>query len=262
MKNSKKEPKVIASVLKALDVMELISKYEDGLTVTEISNVLGYGTSATYHLLNTLRLRNYLTQNPVSKKYKLGIKPYLLFAANPWQNLVTEIAKKHMEKLTESFDENCNLLFLIGNEVEYIAQTECKRMLRMFTQIGAKVPFYCTGGGKAIFAFLPKPKQEKILRNTKFIKFTTTTIDSAESLLSDAEDIKKCGVAFDREEREQGVYCVAAPIFADSENPIAAISMSCPITRLDNEKQQAIINALKKSAEKISQELMSGNVEV
>lgn len=251
-KESSNDTKVISSVIKALDVLELVARHDDGLTVTEISNILGYGTSATYHLLKTLRIRNYLTQDPNSKKYKLGFQLFLLHPPKSTQDIIRTVAYEHMTVLTERFDENCNLLYLVGTEVEYIAQTECKQMLRMFTQIGARVPFYCTGGGKAIFAFLSEQEQHKILSKLSFSKFTANTVCTPEDLLKETEIIRTDGVAFDREEREVGVFCIAAPIFNKENMPVAAISMSCPKFRLDKQKLTDMTAAICTSAQEIS----------
>lgn len=251
-KKASNDTKVITSVIKALDVIELVARHEDGLTVTEISNALGYGTSATYHLLKTLRLRNYLSQDSDSKKYKLGFQFFLLHPPKSTQDIISTVAYDHMTALTEKYDENCNLLYLVGTEVEYIAQTECKQMLRMFTQIGAKVPFYCTGGGKAIFAFLSEQEQRKLLDGLSFSKFTSNTISTPEELFKEAETIRKNGVSFDREEREVGVFCIAAPIFNGDNVPLAAISMSCPKFRLDNQKLNDMTSSICASAREIS----------
>lgn len=251
------EPKVITSVLKALDVLELVSKHEDGLTVTEISNILGYGTSATYHLLNTLKIRHYLSQDPNSKKYVLGWQLNLLCTTKPVQEILVNVCLEYMQQLTDIFDENCNLLGLEGNNVKYIAQTECKQLIRMFTQKGVSIPFYCTGGGKAIFAYLSDAEQQQLLSTLEFEKFTANTITSVESIFKDVIKIKKDGVAFDREEREMGVECIAAPIFDGELHPIAAISISCPKFRLDAQKEKAIADAVRDAARKISDAISS-----
>lgn len=251
-KKTNSDTKVITSVIKALDVLELVARHKDGLTVTEISSALGYGTSATYHLLKTLRLRNYLAQDPDSKKYKLGFQLFLLHPSKSQQDIINSVAYDHMTALTEKYDENCNLLYPVGTEVEYIAQTECKQMLRMFTQIGAKVPFYCTGGGKAIFAFLSEQEQHKLLSGLSFSRFTDNTICTPEELLREVAIIRKDGVSFDREEREVGVFCIAAPIFNGDNVPVAAISMSCPKFRLDDRKLNDMTASICASAREIS----------
>lgn len=253
------DTKVIASVMKALDVLELVSEHKDGLTVTEISKKLGNGVSATYHLLNTLKKRQYLSQDQVSKKYRIGLQLYLLCAEKPLKDVVIDIAMQYMNKLTDRYDENCNLLSLVDKDVEYIAQTECKQMLRMFTQKGVRVPFYCTGGGKALFAFLTEKQQLELLEDLTFEKFTGNTITSVEELIKETEVIKSTGVAFDREERELGVICIAAPIFNNDEMPVCAISMSCPKIRLNNSKQKDITGSIIEAAREISWKLKAND---
>ncbi|MDD2481564.1 MAG: IclR family transcriptional regulator, partial [Lutispora sp.] len=196
----KKDTKTIGSVIKAVEVMEEIAKSDDGLGVTEISNILNYGVSATYHLLNTLKQCNIIEQDRKTKKYRIGFALFRISGMAKRQNVLANLAQPYLDKLRELVGETSNLVILDGSDIVYIAQSESTKLLKMFTQLGAKVPFYCTGGGKILLSYQPKKMQDLILSKTNFEKYTKNTLSSAKDIIKELESIKEQGYAIDNEE--------------------------------------------------------------
>lgn len=242
MDNDKiKETKTIGSVIKAVEILEALSDSEDGLSLTEISSQLNYGVSAAYHLLNTLKLCDMIDQDKKTKKYRIGAGIFRISGKAKGNNVLANTAQQYLDKLRVIVDETSNLVVLDGNEVVYIAQSESTQLLKMFTQLGAKVPFYCTGGGKLILAHKPQSYQDFILENMDFKKFTRNTLSTADDLRKEFEVIKIQGYAMDMEEREEGITCAAAPVFDCYGEVIAAMSISGPTRRLKEKGLEGII---------------------
>lgn len=248
----KSDTKTIGSVIKAVEVMEELAKSEDGLGVTEISKKLNYGISATYHLLNTLKLCNIIEQDKKTKKYRIGSALFRISGMAKRQNVLVKIAQPYLDKLREIVDETSNLVILDGSQIAYIAQSESSKLLKMFTQLGAKVPFYCTGAGKVLLTYQPKEVQDLILTKTNFEKYTKNTLDSKEDLIKEMEAIKKQGYSIDNEEREEGVTCIAAPVFDCNDEVIASVSISGPTYRLKEKQLPRIIKSVKDIAAELS----------
>lgn len=250
-----KNTKTIGSVKKAIEIIEELAKSEDGLGVTEISNKLNYGVSATYHLLNTLKQCNIIEQDKKTKKYRIGFALFRICGMAKRHNALASLAQPYLDELREMVGETTNLIVLDGTEVIYIAQSESTKLLKLFTQLGAKVPFYCTGGGKAILAFQPKKIQDMVISNTNFIKYTANTISDAEQLMKELETVKEKGYAIDNEEREEGVTCIAAPVFDCYGEAIASISVSGPTYRLKEKDFSTIIRNVTDVAKRLSENL-------
>ncbi len=253
--NIMKDTKTIGSVIKAVEVLEELAKSEDGLGVTEISNRLNYGVSATYHLLNTLKQCNIIEQDKKTKKYRIGFELFRICGMAKRQNALASLAQPYLDKLREMVGETSNLVVLDGNEVIYIAQSESTKLLKLFTQLGAKVPFYCTGGGKAILSYQPKKVQDLVLNNTNFIKFTGNTLSDINELVRELDIIRQQGYAMDNEEREEGVTCIAAPVFDCYGEAIASISISGPTYRLKEKGITTIIKNVTDTAKELSESL-------
>lgn len=250
----KKETKTIASVSKAIRVIEYIGEYKEA-GVTEISKGLGYGVSATYHLLNTLREENIIVQDKNTKKFKLALKLWQLGNLAYEQNHISDVIKPYLKKLRDLTGETANLTIMDNNKIVYIAQEESDRLVRMFTKTGATAPLHCTGGGKTILAFQPEELRDEIIDGLNLEGFTNTTITDRDVFIEELGKIRDNGYGFDNEERELGVSCIAAPIFDLSNSVIASISISGPTSRFTDKTRSKLIKDTLAVAREVTDEL-------
>lgn len=251
----KKEQKTIGSVAKAIEIIELLASSQEELGATEISNSLSYGVSATYHILITLKNCRIIEQNNKTKKYRLGIKLWKIGKMAREQNHLSLLTKPYLEKLRDITGETANLTVLDNEEIVYVAQEESNRLIRMFTKIGARIPLYCSAAGKVLLAFQLKEKQTSIIESLNFNRFTEKTVTDIESLKEELKIIKEKGYAFDDEERELGVSCIAAPIFDFNGEAIAALSISGPTSRFDEASRESFKRNILEATYEVSKEL-------
>jgi len=234
--------KTVGSVIKAIEIMELLASTKDEIGATEISTKLNYGVSATYHILNTLKICRIIEQDTRTKKYRLGLKLCKIGKMAREQNHLSVLMQPYLNELRDLTDETANLTTLENSEIIYIAQAESERLIRMFTKIGARAPLYCSAAGKVLLAYQSDDKQDSILKAINFKEFTNKTITDPLALKQSLLGIKAKGYAFDDEEREYGVSCIAAPIFDFDGEVIAAISISGPTERINTQNKDRLID--------------------
>lgn len=252
-----KGTKTIKSVEKAFHVIEYLAVSGESEGVTEISNAMDTGVSATYHLLNTLRELGVISQNPVTKKYKLGLKLWKIGILAYQQNELATVLLPYLRRLREMTGETANLTVLDGDKIVYIAQSESEHLLKMFTRIGATAPLHCTGAGKILLAYLPKNKQNQLLDTIELKRYTSKTLTTRKGLNKELEQIRAQGYGRDDEEREQGVRCIGAPVFGPDNQIICSISISGPKVRFSEENQIKWIKAVKEIADEATDFLRS-----
>lgn len=255
MKDHTDGKKTIGSVMKAIEIMDLLASSKEEIGATEISNQLKLNVSGTYHILNTLKVCEVIEQNPKTKKYRLGMKLWKMGKMAREQNHLALLLQPFLKKLRDITGETANLTILDNNEIIYIAQEESTRLVRMFTKIGARVPLYCSAAGKVLLAFQSTEKQRSILNNIEFYPFTEKTIIRSKALEEQLQLIRDRGYAYDDEEREWGVSCIAAPIFDYDREVIAALSISGPTTRFTEENRSLWIQEILKLTMGVSQNL-------
>lgn len=258
MTNEIKQRKTIGSVIKAIDVINCLAQSDRELGVTEISGALGMGVSATYHLLNTLRECNIITQSEKSKKFKLSLKLWQIGMLAYGQNDISITLTPFLKKLRDLTGETANLTVLDNDHIVYIAQEESVKPIKMFTKIGASAPLHCTGAGKILLAYQNEDRRKSIVNNLVLERYTENTIIEKADLSNELIKIKEQGYGFDEEERNVDVFCIGAPIFGVNDEVIACISISGPKSRFT---KKVFPNWIKMVVEvaKESSEFMKGN---
>jgi len=244
---------------KSLFILETLLQHSSSISIMEISKKLKIYPSTIHRILNTLKYRGYVEQNPVNQKYQLGLKLVELGMARYHQIDLVKEAHPFLKELVDLCNETVHLGILDQEEVLYIAKEDCPRTIRMVSQVGRRAPLHSTALGKILLAYLPEKEREEIIAHKNFSCFTEHTITEKKELEKELEQVKKQGFALDREENEKDVYCIAAPIKNYQEEVIAAISISSPVYRIDINKKNHLKEALIEISKKISKRL--GNKE-
>lgn len=235
---TRKEKKIIGSIVKAVEVIEYLANSETGAGATEISRGLSYGVSSTYHILNTLKECNIIEQDQRTKKFKLGLKLWQLGMLAYEHNPISVTLRPYLRKLKDITGETANLTVMDNYQIVYIAQEESDKLVKMFTKTGATAPLHCTGAGKIFLAYKDEKVRDAIIDKLELTKFTENTIVDREELIKELEEIRKNGYGFDNEEKEIGVSCIGAPILDINDEPIACITISGPTSRFTEEMKE------------------------
>ena len=240
------------SLKKALDLLEIIAE-TGGIGVREMSARTGFPPTTVHRVMRTLVERGYLRQNPNNREYRLSTR-FLDFADRVYQQFdLIPIARPYLEKLSADTEESANLCVLDGPVIVYIDHIHSqKHMLRTFTRLGARVPLYATGVGKIYLSQMVHNELEAYLAQVKMERFTGKTITDRKTLMREIERIRKQGYALDDQEKENGVRCVAAPIFDHNRTIIAAISISGATQWITKDRIEPLSQLVMDSAARIS----------
>lgn len=247
--------KEVHSVGRALAVLEALARSDREMGVSEISAVTGLAVGTVHRLLTTLAYHGYVRQNAASRKYGPGMK--LLSVAAVAHEQIGGISRPFLSRLMQISQETANLAILEGNSVLYTEQVPPPRMLRIFTEPGNRVPLHTAGTGKVLLAYQTPQVVETIIDRTGLPGATPNTITDRTALLGILEQVRKQGYAIDLEEQEEGVCCLAAPVFTPDDRILAAMSISGPASRLDQSRLNGLIPHVKNVAAALSRAINS-----
>lgn len=245
-------PATVRTLDRGLAILEHLST-GDGHKLLDVSESVGLPLSTTYRLLEALVLRGFVQHDQHAGRYSIGIRAFEVGSRYVRTN-VTEAALPAMRRLAERVNETVNMAVRDGLYAVYIQQIEGRQRVRMFTRVGARVPLYCTGVGKALLAW----EEREILSELpveQWILYTPKTHLSLNTLAEDLSRVSKGGIAVDDEEYETGIRCLAAPIRSHGGKVVAAVSVSAPLTRFDDKTMPGISQELLKCASEISSRL-------
>ena len=239
---------MIQSVERAVRILQCFEE-QDQMGITQIAKKTRLTKSTAFGLASTLVETGLLEQDAATSQYRLGLELFRLGSRvdiDGRRQIVAELAA-----LCETLDETVNYMRPEGTDIVYLVKKETSHSMRICTTIGQRLPMYCTAGGKAIMAYLPEEERERILQRFRFTAYTGNTVTTAEALRRELAEARASGCAFDREELELGLTCIAVPMRNGSGYPVAAISCSGPTTRMTEEKLRQCQAALSACAERL-----------
>jgi len=245
----------VKSVGRALDIIAIVSSKKSGLGVTDIAKQMDINKSSVYRILITLAQYGYIEQDSETERYKLGYK-FLDISSRLLESmdLRTE-AKPFLEELEKATNEVIHLVVYDQGEVVYIEKLEGSEMLRTHSKVGKRAPMHCTSVGKAILAYLPPNVAMEIVDHKGLPKHTEHTITGKDAFIKELNNIRQAGYALDLEENEDGVTCIAAPIFDHLGTVIASVSISGPRLRMTDERLEGLKDNIMAAGKQISTRL-------
>ena len=244
----------LQSVDRAITILKTLGDAASDLGVTELSQRLGLPKSTVHRLLTALEMGGLVEQDPVTEKYRLGIDLVrlagrVLMRMNPQQ-----VAQPHLHALAEGCKETVNLSILTDDKVINIASFPSPRMVRNVGWIGREMLPHSVSSGKALLAYLPEQRVKHILA-AGLPRFTERTITDPAYLREELAQIRQRGYAVAREELEEGLSAVAAPIMDHEGCVIAVISVSGPSFRLTEERLVELAEMTREAANAVSRQL-------
>jgi len=241
----------LQSVDNALKILEIFANEGAEFGVSELSRKLELGKSTIHRLLSTLEGRGFVVRNPITSKFKLGIKVANMGSMVLRQVSITREARPYMEELSKATGESTHLALYAQGDITFVDKVIGSSPAKMSSIIGMNKPAYCTGTGKMLLSCLPEQRLKEYLRNVKLQRLTPYTIIDIGELEKVLQTIKNQGYAEDQQESEEGLVCYAAPIRNGLGEVIAATSISGPASRM-NEKKEPLVASIKNTAEDIS----------
>lgn len=248
-------PEAVKSAKRSLEILELLTSRESGLTFRQIGDQLGLPRSSLHGLLTTLVQAGWVEFNADRKTYWLGIRT--LEAGNAYLRAMDlpDRALPFMERIRDAIDETVQLSVLDGRFNVYVGKVDGGQVLALASAVGRRLPAHATGVGKVLLAGLGQLEVEKLLGPVELERFTEQTLADKKQLYDVLKRIRECGYATDEEEYTPGVRCVAVPLRAQRGEVVAAMSVSAPAFRFDAARAEQALALLRQASTGISQAL-------
>ncbi|TWB15911.1 IclR family transcriptional regulator [Rhizobium sp. ERR 1071] len=223
---------------KLVSLLDLVALADGPMRFTDILSLSDQPRGTLHRQLSHL-VEEGLLEVDRDGRYLIGLR-LLTLASRSWaRNEFRAVAEPHLHRLQEVTGETVHLGVLRGTEVIYLDKVEGRQSVRMYSQVGNASPAYCTGVGKAALSALDDAELDARISCLEYRPYTEHTLRNVSELLFDVSEIRKRGYAFDLEEHESGICCVAAPIRSDDGHMLAGVSVTGPAYRVTLEKLKA-----------------------
>ena len=245
------------TVGKALEILDAVASYGRPVRFSDLLTDSPYPKATLYRFLQTLTNQQMLSYDDDMGTYSLGIR-LMRLAHKAWESAsLAPIARPFIETLAAEVGETVHLAQLDNGQVLFVDKLRATDRFQTLAQVGQVAPAYCTGVGKAMMAFLAPKRLQIVLQQQSYFQYTASTHGSLESLQAELNEIRDTGIAFDREEHEQGINSIAAPVLSTNGRIIGAISIATATNRFDVEALTKFQDPLLKAAKLIGEEATS-----
>ncbi|MGH2756390.1 MAG: IclR family transcriptional regulator [Actinomycetota bacterium] len=252
---SRQDSSIIRSLDRSLDLIESLSHHPEGVTVTLLAAEMRIPKSSAFRVLNTLRTRGYVQQNPITERYRLGLRFLALARSVAEESDLRNIATPYLRELQSETDETVHLAVPVGHSMVYIDKVESSRSVRLASRMGDLASFHSTALGKAYLSALSVEERRAFVRNLALERRTDRTIVARDRLLTELDRCARQGFALDNIENEEGVRCVGAAVVDRAGEPVAAISVSAPESRFPKKRAMTVGPLCADISSKLSQHL-------
>ncbi|MBW3619565.1 MAG: IclR family transcriptional regulator [Actinobacteria bacterium] len=219
------------TLARGLALLTALGEHQDGATVSGLAEATGLDRAVLYRLLDTLTGEGFVTRDAESRRYRLGLS-MLELGVRAAQGLeVRRLAGPPLRALSDETNETACLAVRDRDDLVVVEVIEPgDRFVQVNYRIGFRHPLGTSAHGKALLAFLPEGQKDASL-----------------------QAVRQRGVAYTRDELEQGASGVAAPVFDHTGKAVAAVGIVAPTARLP--EPEAIALRVLRSAREISERL-------
>ena len=244
--------------LRVLGILRAVSQAAEGLSLTELSAQVGSPKSSLFPIVHTLTEEGFLSLHPVTSRYRLGIATFETGQKYLDQMDILQQIHSEMRKIVMACYETCHFGILEQGDVLYILKEDSPEPIRMVSSVGKRLPAYGTGIGKALLSGYTVEQLCSLYPNG-LVSMTPFTITDFHVLARQLAQVEQEGVAYEKEESNLHIQCVAVPLRNRSVT-VAALSVAIPTFRADEEKINLAKSLLIESKQRLDRLLQSANV--
>lgn len=242
------------SVEKALRILLCFQAERPSWGVRELGMHLGFSPATVQRVLHTLKIHGFVAQDPVTRRYQLGVVFYTFVHALKGTYPISRAGQPFLQQLMAATGETVHLNIIEGEDRVCIDTVESPQALKASMPIGSRSPLYAGGSSKCLLAFWDPELRERYLKNLSVLKpFTDRTVTDPEVLRRELAEIAAQGYAASLGERNRGLGSLSAPVFDHHGLLLATASLAIPEIRYqDAAHRHFCIRKLLESARALS----------
>jgi IclR family transcriptional regulator, acetate operon repressor len=231
---------VVQSVDRAMAILDVLGEDEEGYRLRDLAIRTGLSPSTVHRLLTTLERRRFVEFDQTEGAWHVGRQVFSIGSAFVRRRNFVAPALPFLKRLRDITHETANLGVADDGEVVVLTQVESREIMRAITRVGGRAPMATSGLGKAILATYSEADVAAIIRRHGMKRLTPNSAIRAGDLRERLNQVQRDGYALDDEEYLAGLRCVAAVVYNDQAEALAAISVSGLASRVDRERLPAL----------------------
>lgn len=236
----------------ALRVIQMFTKEKPVWGGRELAHELQMDHAKIYRILETFEAHNFINQDPVTKKYSLGMAAWELGMTMYEGMNVKQFISPFLEKLFHQTGESIFLTILDKDEAVTLEAIEPDNKVKFSVSVGSRAPLYVGASYRSILAFMSEDFIENYLETQDLKSYTVNTKTDIGEIRTVLKQIKKQGWAISEGEFTPDIIAIAVPLFDKNTRVIGSVTVSGPIYRMTNEKINEYLPLLVKTRDEMA----------
>ena len=227
----------------ALSILETVAFSQEPLGVTQIASALGTAKGATFRYLQTLLDRGYLVQDPVTSRFRLGLKAFSLGRNAPAEWDLAALLAIPMRQARDATGLSVVLSTPALQGACVLATVPGTKVIEIGVRVGSTLAMHASAQGKVFLAFERRSRLDQIAE-IELTRFTERTITSKAELCAEIKVVGEQGYATAPEEVLPGINTVAVPVLNKSGSAIAALALVGSIQHIPAPPSELILKSI------------------
>jgi len=226
------QKRLVAGIERALTVLVKLGESPDALGVSELSRSVDLPKASVFRILKTLEKHGFVRASGKDQKYALGLRLLELGERVRAGVTTAELARPVLDDLAARAGETVAVAVADGRRALIVSAVKGRRWPLLTVNPGPVVPLHCSAVGKVLLSGLSDEELHEYVSSEHLERYTEKTITDPDALLQEIGKVRLRGYAYNEEESERGLVCVAAPIYGVGGDVAAALAISGPASRL------------------------------
>lgn len=239
------------SVTRILAILESFDGREPELSLADVARLTRMSKPSAHRFLQALRGARCVVQDPASRRYRMGPRVFELGMAFQRHLDVRREALPAMHRLRDLFGETVVLSALLDGWLVVVDQVTSHFEIKLTQETGRRYAPTAGATGRVLLAFLPPVEQERVIE----AHAAGAPARERQRLLDRLVAVRSVGMDVSASERIVGALALAGPVWGQHEQPVAALSITGPISRFTPETFARAVPGLKRALDQVSAEL-------
>ncbi len=244
----------VPAVARMLDLVGFLADRDRPYGINELARELKLPVNSVFRILNCLEARGFVETPAPAAGYQLGTGFFSLGMKLHARFDLRRRARPHLEALARGTGETAQIHVPDGRDLLVLDVATPPASFFLQVVPGTRLEYHAGAFGKACLAFQPEAKVRRLLPG-HLPAFTSNTLTEWGKLLKDFHHARKTGLAYDREERVTGIYCIGAPVFDVNGEAVAGMGVTGLVSRFDAKSRRRFERDVLSTAERVSRDI-------
>jgi DNA-binding IclR family transcriptional regulator len=245
----------VPGLARGLQLLMQFNRDERELSGAELSRRMGLPRASVFRMLFTLEQSGFLERCPDGASYKLGLSVLRLGFELLASMELTEVGRPIIDELRDRTGFSAHLVVRDARDVVFIAKAAGSNAMFHSIQVGARLPAHATVLGRALMSDLDQSELSKLFPESKLQAFTPKTPPNLKALKALIDQDRDRGYGVSMGGYETGISTIAAPVFNEQSKVAAAISISVPTQKIEDEALMPLVDMVKTAAHHMTERL-------